>query len=1185
MRPPKPTTRDDFEIAIICALTLEADAVIAQFDHHWDEDDHRAYGKARGDPNAYSVGVIGHHNVVLAHLPGMGKVAAGNIAAFCRMSFPNVKIALVVGICGGAPSYGQRQILLGDVVISDDVIQYDFGRRFPDRFETKDTSSDGLGRPNLEIRSLLSKLKTARQGERLRNAACEHLNALPRDSIKYPGRSKDHVFPAGYRHKHQDPSLCALCASCTQKSDPVCQAALTLSCEELGCDFSNHRPRSRLSEGEEDVPCPVIHFGRIASGDTVMKSGEDRDDLVREKQAIAFEMESVGVWDIFPCVVIKAVCDYADSHKNKEWQAYAAASAAACTKAFLEHWASTTRELQAEIEAKERSDRLLQSLKFPEMNARRNDISSNSPDTFNWIFGPESELSYDDSASESSWDSEPNEQPTWSFTDWLESDTAVYWISGKPASGKSTLMKFIAFDRRTAECLEKWKHGALVLTHFFWKPGSMMQRSLKGFLCSLLHQILSKDNDFLRQNLGSLVNDYDKHSPSDWDVHDLWSLLLEYGKQPSWPLCIFIDALDEISPEDDAHKLMRLVGMLPSSQIKICVSSRPDRFFELQLQQYPSLKIQELTARDVEKYVRKTIRDATQPSTWTNSTLATQIAQRADGVFLWAVLVTRSLIRGINNGDTEEEIHHRLDVMPGGLMALYRDILLRSDEDRNIYEKKASMLLSLLVFNEFRSKYTGPSVLELMVALDDATLDSYLGRNERLPVTELNKKCEKTLSTIKVGCGGLLEVDGLDFYRHPGDNPGISSLRGWGYTKTRFIHRTAADFLIDAEEGQSIWRGSGLSESESISREIKSEICLAQVTSLLGMISFPSSVDSLLDQLVTFQDKLPPEMFTSLFSQVQVNFTRGYLLITANYPARIRFSQDQDEFLLVASEHGFHEYVIQRLRDYKAPIASDMSYRILRLCCERPTFDSGFQSRGQHHLIEHFLNHGLDPNSTTPAWPTRAGSTKTSFPIEVPFFSYLLSSRSSGHYLSNADSAQLVLSALRAFLDAGSSLSSRIELLVRFRLDGPSSFILIEALEHHDRPANDDFFVILEANAQALLDIVLGHIDMDSELEIDRVDPFIRATAFGSLEAEHTQFAVESDERSARLVKVLTPWLVDRGSGLVAGEIEARTRSGLLAAFEEITRLEKPVSVASLERRDKHAQPTLLRRMFGNLWR
>jgi nucleoside phosphorylase len=82
----------------------------------------------------------------------------------------------------------------------------------------------------------------------------------------------------------------------------------------------------------------MIHYGMIASGDTVMKSGEHRDIIAASDNVIAFEMERAGVWDIFPCVVIKGICDYADSHKNKGWQNYAAATAAACMKAFLKEW-------------------------------------------------------------------------------------------------------------------------------------------------------------------------------------------------------------------------------------------------------------------------------------------------------------------------------------------------------------------------------------------------------------------------------------------------------------------------------------------------------------------------------------------------------------------------------------------------------------------------------------------------------------------------------------------------------------------------------------------------------------------------------------------------------------------------------------------------------------------------------
>ncbi|SPO03830.1 uncharacterized protein DNG_06513, partial [Cephalotrichum gorgonifer] len=312
--PRRPATRRDFEIAIICALTLEADAVDALFDYCWD-DDGPPYDKAPGDPNAYSTGAIGRHNVVLARMSGMGKANAAAVAANCRASFPNIKLAVIVGVCGAVPfdPHG-GEIVLGDVIISDGVVQYDLGRQLPERFMRKDTLLDSLGRPNAEIRSLLAKLKGRRGRKMLRDKIATYMNVLQAEPdlvAEYPGIKYDRLFEAAYRH-----------------------IADGESCDECGCAGSLV-PRRRL---EQDSPVPAVHFGLIASGDTVMKSGEERDAIARQDNIVGFEMEGAGVWDIFPCVVIKGACDYADSHKTKAWQRYAAATAAACMKAFLDHW-------------------------------------------------------------------------------------------------------------------------------------------------------------------------------------------------------------------------------------------------------------------------------------------------------------------------------------------------------------------------------------------------------------------------------------------------------------------------------------------------------------------------------------------------------------------------------------------------------------------------------------------------------------------------------------------------------------------------------------------------------------------------------------------------------------------------------------------------------------------------------
>src|SRR5271170_7836104 len=220
--PSRPRDRSDFEIAIICALPLEASAVGALFDKRWED---QTYGKAPRDSNAYSTGVIGHHNVVLVHMPNMGKVAAATAAASLRASFQEIQLALVVGICGGAPFGTQlsEDILLGDVVISEGLVQYDLGRQFPNnRFMRKDTARDNLPRPGHKIRAALAKLQTKQGRSWLQNKTSEYLGALRRelsDVVTYPGVIEDKLFESTYRHKHQEPLECAICANDDGRDD------------------------------------------------------------------------------------------------------------------------------------------------------------------------------------------------------------------------------------------------------------------------------------------------------------------------------------------------------------------------------------------------------------------------------------------------------------------------------------------------------------------------------------------------------------------------------------------------------------------------------------------------------------------------------------------------------------------------------------------------------------------------------------------------------------------------------------------------------------------------------------------------------------------------------------------------------------------------------------------------------
>ncbi|KAJ4195610.1 hypothetical protein NW755_001771 [Fusarium falciforme] len=339
-----PASRNDFEIAIVCALPLEYDAVCHLVDEFWDED----YGRAAGDPNIYTNGRVGAFNIVIVLLSGMGKVKATSATASLRSSYPNLELALVTGICGGVPMTGAgKELVLGDVVISNTVVQYDLGRRYPNEFETKNTLNDSLGRPALHIQNLVVTFKTSRGLQLLEGRAASHLETLQSRQLDedeaanydYPGAESDHLYPTSYLHKHY---LTDACRECNGGPGAVCNASRKISCRELGCDVQQRVPRKRLQDSER-LRVPRVLVGRLGSGDTVLKSGEDRDRIAKEHDLIAFEMEGAGAWDEIPCIIVKGICDYADSHKNKNWQNFAAATAASVAKALVEKYPRTDK--------------------------------------------------------------------------------------------------------------------------------------------------------------------------------------------------------------------------------------------------------------------------------------------------------------------------------------------------------------------------------------------------------------------------------------------------------------------------------------------------------------------------------------------------------------------------------------------------------------------------------------------------------------------------------------------------------------------------------------------------------------------------------------------------------------------------------------------------------------------------
>ncbi|KAL8329890.1 hypothetical protein RB597_005266 [Gaeumannomyces tritici] len=327
--PPPPADRGGFHLAIVCALKLEVDTVSLLFDEIYE----RPYGRVAGDNNHYSTGRVGNHAVVLLLLPDMGTRSAASSAAALRIAYPNVELALIVGVCGGLPRIDGDDTFLGDVVVSKSIFNYDFGRQYSGEFVAKTTVEDTLGRAGRNVRSFLASLETEHQLGLLQRAAAGNLASL-RDAAKSrsrradyraPRRSSDRIFAADYPHRHL--SGCAACAA-----EAFCEEAAGLSCAALGCDedkLLSRRDRRPLDS------VPRIFMGKVASGNAVLKSGKRRDEMARRHGVVAFEMEGAGTWDEVPSIVVKGICDYADSHKNKAWQDFAAATAAAVAVAML----------------------------------------------------------------------------------------------------------------------------------------------------------------------------------------------------------------------------------------------------------------------------------------------------------------------------------------------------------------------------------------------------------------------------------------------------------------------------------------------------------------------------------------------------------------------------------------------------------------------------------------------------------------------------------------------------------------------------------------------------------------------------------------------------------------------------------------------------------------------------------
>ncbi|KAF4502493.1 hypothetical protein FAGAP_1271 [Fusarium agapanthi] len=601
--------RERYKVAWICALHFEMAAARAMLD-----EEHADCPRQANDTNSYVLGSIQNHNVVIACLPEAqyGLNAAASVLSNMRRTFPNIEIGLMVGIGGGVPL--KADIRLGDIVVGVRVMQYDMGKTLSGGFQRTGVPKI----PDSTIRTVISNLRSRHElsGSRVPSILREKMGNYAAYSRP---NDPDRLFLASY---HQ--------------SDP------DLPCDK--CDLSKLETRKqRLSTD------PVIYYGGIGSANRVMKDSTVRDEISRELDVLCFEMEAAGLMDIMPCLPIRGISDYSDSHKSKGWQRYAAATAAAYAYEFLELWRGDSQASFAGYHQPHsehtiipgRHEEILKSLDFEQIDARKLTIKSAHSKTCHWFLKNLDYLSWIDP------------QQTSQHHGFL-------WIRGKPGAGKSTIMKFIYLQWKKKDR----KNQSLTASFFFNARGELLEKTVSGMYRSILLQLFHGFPD-----LECVLDDPDllpRNQSGCPPLNVLKDLLrAAVAKLGQRSFRCFIDALDEC----DEQQVMDLVEYFEelaeqctedNINLRICFSSRHYPYIDIKFGVRIILEEQMGHAGDLESYIKSNLR-----------------------------VKDRNLL-----AELQEKMLEKAAGVPSGLSDLFKDLLKR--DNSNMEELQLSLLWILL---------------------------------------------------------------------------------------------------------------------------------------------------------------------------------------------------------------------------------------------------------------------------------------------------------------------------------------------------------------------------------------------------------------------------------------------------------------------------------------------------------
>ncbi|ETS82755.1 hypothetical protein PFICI_04631 [Pestalotiopsis fici W106-1] len=746
-----------YTVGWVCALPKEQTAATAMLDER-----HPNLPKPPNDPNTYTLGSIGDHNIVIACLPKgkVGTVSAASVAAHMIHAFPGIRFGLMVGIGGGVP----RHVRLGDVVVSvptdqhPGVVQWDMGKAEQGGSFRR---TGALNNPPTLLLTALARLETDHElhGTKIPQYMEELKERYPRMAAQYLKLDdlQDILFKAGYDHVDQ------------QHQDSVEDEEIWEESESEAGDDCRHCDKAQVVRRKpRDMR---VHYGLIASGNQVIKDAQARDQLSVDlgRKVLCIEMEAAGLMDGFPCIVIRGICDYADSHKNKAWQKHAAAVAAAFAKELLGYVVAD------EVCGAEPANALLGIISqdvatIREHTTRKTQLLNNKEDMeiIDWI----STINYGAQQTDTlkRWHPKTNQWFLCSaeYQRWLQTHGRTLYCPGIPGAGKTILASAIINDIGHRFSTD----SNVALAHVYFSFSRHAEQTVELVLASLLTQLL-RGQSFLPDHVRSISETHQKkgtHLTHSELLTSLSRVIPEYDR-----VFIVLDALDECTSQNRVKFLSDMHDLQIKMNINILATSRPhEEIVYLLMDENTTIMPIVPCSEDMSIMLQSVIRtfDKEIYDDEFREHVVSKIIKVADGMFLLANLHSNSLAALPTKGDILDALD-KLDKGSDPLDAVYELSMQRIEGQGSGLAQLAKKII-LWIVHARRIMSSAEITHALAIRPNTKAIDT--------------NYCP-SIRTIKSICAGLVTIDEES-----------DAVRLVHYTAQEYFEKTSGKWFVDAHD-------------------------------------------------------------------------------------------------------------------------------------------------------------------------------------------------------------------------------------------------------------------------------------------------------------------------------------------------------------------------------------------------